>query len=78
MKTIEELEHDTCRWPMAEFDRGELLFCGEPVARSALPRGGCQYCREHMVLAYRKLRVAGRAAAVQCDRQRLIELAAAI
>jgi hypothetical protein len=33
MKVFEELATDSCRWPMADFDRGEFLFCGESVAR---------------------------------------------
>ncbi len=37
---------------MAEFDRGEFLFCGEPMTRD-----GCAYCGEHMALAYKPHRV---------------------
>ncbi|MGO9238300.1 MAG: GcrA family cell cycle regulator [Methylocella sp.] len=52
MLTFEELSHGDCRWPMAEFDRGEFLFCGEPMTRD-----GCAYCGEHMALAYKPHRV---------------------
>ena len=73
MLVIEELHDGACRWPVAEFDRGEFLFCGEPTARDGRP-----YCRELMALAYRKSRTPRRAATVgQCDRQKLIELSAA-
>jgi GcrA cell cycle regulator len=52
MLTFEELGQDACRWPVAEFDRGEFLFCGEPAAKS----GSCPYCRGHMALAYKPSR----------------------
>jgi len=29
-RVFEELKATDCRWPLAEFDRGEFLFCGEP------------------------------------------------
>jgi hypothetical protein len=32
MKVFEELKDDDCRWPLAEFDRGEFLFCGDAIA----------------------------------------------
>ncbi len=46
MLTLEELHHDSCRWPVAEV-RGVHLFCGE-TAVSAKP-----YCERHLRLAYR-------------------------
>jgi GcrA cell cycle regulator len=59
MLVIEELRDGACRWPVAEFDRGEFLFCGDAVARDS-----CPYCRVHMTLAYkpsRSMRPAGSA-----------------
>ena len=50
MLVIEELHDGACRWPVAEFDRGEFLFCGEPAPATG---GSCPYCREHMALAYK-------------------------
>jgi len=44
MLVIEELHDGACRWPVAEFDRGEFLFCGEPAP--AQP-GSCPYCQVH-------------------------------
>ena len=26
-----EVAHDACKWPVAEFERGVFLFCGEPA-----------------------------------------------
>jgi hypothetical protein len=46
MLLIEELHDGACRWPVAEFNRGEFLFCGEPVTRD-----GCPYCQVHWLLA---------------------------
>jgi len=46
MLVIEELHDGACRWPVAEFDRGEFLFCGEPATRD-----GCPYCQVHWLLA---------------------------
>jgi hypothetical protein len=51
VKVFEELKPRDCRWPEAEFDRGDFLFCGEPVTRD-----GCPYCREHMAMAYKPRR----------------------
>ncbi len=48
MLVIEELHDGACRWPVAEFDRGEFLFCGAPVTRD-----GCPYCQVHRLLAYK-------------------------
>jgi hypothetical protein len=61
MKVFEELEIDSCRWPLFDCnlpgEKGTFLFCGECAARSGLP-----YCREHMAMAYRKSQVAMRCA----------------
>jgi len=77
MLTFEELSYGDCRWPMAEFDRGEFLFCGEPAAKS----GSCPYCREHMALAYKSRRAVkppvARQVAHESARQELIAIAAA-
>jgi hypothetical protein len=32
-RVFEELKATDCRWPLAEFDRGEFLFCGEPIKK---------------------------------------------
>jgi hypothetical protein len=73
MKTFEELKPDACRWPMAEFDRGEFLFCGEPVARDE-----CRYCADHAALAYKRRRPA-RLQSLEAPAQReLIAIAAAV
>jgi hypothetical protein len=53
MLTFEELSRGDCRWPMAEFDRGEFLFCGEPAAGD---RRRCPYCVCHLALAYKPRR----------------------
>ena len=79
MLTFEELSRGDCRWPMAEFDRGEFLFCGEPAP--AQP-GSYPSCREHMALAY-KPRAARKRWPVTCleahesARRELIAIAAA-
>jgi hypothetical protein len=75
MLVIEELRDGACRWPVAEFDRNEYLYCGDATRDEA-----CPYCREHAALAYHKPRPAGRrrTVATQADRQKLIELAVAI
>ena len=51
LATIEELTVSTCRWPLAEFERSVLLYCGEPVetASDGKPRS---YCPRHAQLAY--------------------------
>ena len=46
MRSIVDLEHGACRWPVAEGDDGHL-FCGERA------RPGKPYCGEHYALAYR-------------------------
>ncbi len=78
MLVIEELHDEACRWPVAEFDRGEFLFCGEPTVNS----DGCPYCREHMALAYKPRRLmkppVARLEAHESARQELIAIAAAV
>ena len=78
MLVIEELHDGACRWPVAEFDRGEFLFCGEPAP--AQP-GTYPYCREHMALAYKPRRGAkhtvARLEAHESARRELIAIAAA-
>jgi GcrA cell cycle regulator len=68
MLAIVELRDGACRWPVAEFDRNEYLYCGDATRDKA-----CPYCREHAALAYHQ---AGRrrTTATQADRQKLIEL----
>ena len=46
MKTLTELSHEDCRWPVSELG-GEHLFCAAPIA-------GKSYCLEHRLLAYRR------------------------
>ncbi len=77
MLVIEELHDGACRWPVAEFDRGEFLFCGEPATRD-----GCPYCQVHWLLAYkpspaRKRWPVARLVAHESARRELIAIAAA-
>jgi hypothetical protein len=75
MLVIEELHDGACRWPVAEFDRGEFLFCGEQVA------DGCPYYQVHWLLAYKPRRAVkspvARLEARESVRQELIAIAAA-
>ena len=50
MKTLIDLEHHECRWPVARED-GQHLFCGEA-------RGSSPYCSRHAKLAYEPKRPA--------------------
>jgi hypothetical protein len=47
MLAFEELKISDCRWPVAESDHGEILFCGEAAV------SGCPYCAAHEAIAYR-------------------------
>jgi hypothetical protein len=70
MLVIEELRDGACRWPVAEFDRGEFLFCGEPVTRE-----GKSYCACHLAIAYKPSRPAGRTIAnLEAAEERRLEL----
>jgi len=78
MLTMEELSHGDCRWPVAEFDRGEFLFCGEPATRD-----GCPYYQVHWLLAYKpsaacKRWPVARLEAHESARRKLIAIAAAV
>jgi hypothetical protein len=77
MLVIEELHDGACHGPVAEFDRGEFLFCGEPTP---VQPGSCPYCREHMALAYKQRRTVkspvARLEAHESARQELIAIAA--
>jgi hypothetical protein len=82
MKVFEELKADDCRWPLAEFDRGEFLFCGDAIAeRHIAPGVSCPYCATHAGAAYKSSRPAGRTIAkleaAEGQRQELILIAAA-
>ena len=55
MKAIEELKHSNCRWPVAEFEPGVFLFCGEVVNGD-----GKSYCAAHAAVAYKSKDVRGR------------------
>jgi hypothetical protein len=75
MLVIEDLRDGACRWPVAEFDRNEYLYCGDATRDKA-----CPYCREHAALAYHNPHPVGRrrTVAMQADRRKLIELAVVI
>jgi hypothetical protein len=78
MLTFEELGRDACRWPMAEFDRGEFLFCGAAIeARTIAPGLACPYCETHALAAY-KPRATRRVIVCTGTRQELIAIAAAV
>ena len=34
-----EFKADDCRWPIADFDRGEFLFCGDSIAEPYIAPG---------------------------------------
>jgi hypothetical protein len=51
MLALEELTASTCKWPLAEFERGVFLYCGEAVDPSLAPTMRC-YCPCHARLAY--------------------------
>jgi hypothetical protein len=54
MLALEELSRDACRWPLAEFDRGEFLFYGAAIAdRLIAPGLACPYCEMHSLIAYK-------------------------
>jgi hypothetical protein len=42
MKIFEKRKADDCRWPLAEFDHGEFLFCGGAIAERRTRRHGLQ------------------------------------
>ena len=78
MLALEELSHGACRWPMAEFVRGEFLFCGEPIEERAIAPGlACPYCEMH-ALAACKPRATRRVIAHESERQELIAIAGGI
>jgi len=51
MLALEELTASTCQWPVAEFERGVFLCCGEAVDPSLTTTMRCYY-RRHARLAY--------------------------
>jgi len=76
-RVFEELKATDCRWPLAEFDRGEFLFCGEPIeARAIAPGLTCLYCEMHALAAY-KPTAPRRVIAHESERQELIAIAEA-
>jgi hypothetical protein len=48
MLTFEELNLQHCRWPVADSETGQPLFCGKRAA------DGFPYCAEHALRAYCK------------------------
>jgi hypothetical protein len=48
MLAFEELNLQDCRWPVADSEAGQPLFCGKRAA------DGFPYCAEHALLAYPK------------------------
>ncbi len=51
LKTLDELTVSTCHWPLAEFERNVLLYCGEAV--ELRPDGRASpYCPCHARRAY--------------------------
>ena len=52
LAALEDLTRSTCHWPVAEFERGVFLFCGEAVDPSTSSMMRC-YCAQHAALAYR-------------------------
>jgi hypothetical protein len=60
MLAIEELTASTCRWPLAEFERGVFLYCGEAVDPSRIGSMRCSYCLSHKGAAYRPATAPGR------------------
>ena len=74
-KVFAELKAADCRWPAAEFDRGEFLFCGEPIeARTIAPGLACPYCETHVMVAYKR-EATRRVIAHDVERQELISIA---
>jgi len=51
LKTLDELTVSTCHWPLAEFERNVLLYCGEAAERRADGRPK-PYCACHARRAY--------------------------
>lgn len=45
MKTLQELEHNDCRWPVEYKD--EHMFCASPRRDEK-----CSYCAEHAKIAF--------------------------
>jgi hypothetical protein len=77
-KVFEELKATDCRWRMAEFDRGEFLFCGAAIeARTIAPGLACPYCETHALAAY-KPKATRRVIAHESERQELIAIAGAV
>jgi hypothetical protein len=54
MLAIEELRDGVCRWPVAEFDRNEYLYCGDATRDKT-----CPYCRGSMQRSPTTQRAAG-------------------
>ncbi len=53
MLALEELTASTCHWPVAEFERGVFLYCGELVDASLSPTMRV-YRPRHARLDYRR------------------------
>jgi hypothetical protein len=51
MLALDELDRSTCHWPIAEFERGVFLYCGEMVNPSLTPTMRA-YCPRHAPVAY--------------------------
>jgi hypothetical protein len=80
MKVFEKLKADDCRWPFAEFDRGEFLFCDDAIAeRYIAPGVPCPYCVCHLTTAYKPSagRTIAKLEAAEGRRQEFIAIAAA-
>jgi GcrA cell cycle regulator len=58
-KTLVDLEHHDCRWPIGEPRHPDFHFCGEPQA------AGRPYCEHHWAMAFQPSRPRHQAARPQ-------------